>query len=493
MRVEHTDVVVIGNGPSGICMSYVLAGHWPYYTGQSHSNELLTLRLQHAGTEKSLLLQDLAYLSDGLEGRTSNPVALLVDALCNPDADIGANQPSLLRWEFHPENAIPHVVLGLHDEGGVWQTIEDNIQSLSLGQWMELPDMPFHQWRSEFNRKKGISNGTKGELRSNRATAFEVRNYYKDYVEAKGLRSFFRNQHLVTSVTQVSNSLVKADCESGEEEPEDVAGCGKKLLWEVRGVRQFADPETGASTTEEFCYRTPSVVMANGAFDLPNMLGVPGEERPYILRSVAELDDRIQRGKITKNGDPVVVVGAGLSAADAIHRARSANVPVVHVFRHGGHDPLAVFRQLPPALYPEYDAVHKLMRSPGSSSATGSYCSYPSARIVEFKADNEVVLKIDDTEDHVVVRASCVLVLIGSRPNLTFLGECERKIGIVHGVAIDGKKNPVDVDAYSYQSNRCPGLYAVGPLVGDNFVRFLRGGAVGVVAHLWSNRSEKPT
>jgi hypothetical protein len=60
-------------------------------------------------------------LSDGLEGRTSNPVALLVDALCNPDADIGANQPSLLRWEFHPEKAIPHVVLGLHDEGGVWQ------------------------------------------------------------------------------------------------------------------------------------------------------------------------------------------------------------------------------------------------------------------------------------------------------------------------------------------------------------------------------------
>lgn len=61
------------------------------------------------------------YLSDGLEGRTSNPVALLVDALSNPDADFGADVPSLLKWEFNPENAIPHVVLGVNDDGGVWQ------------------------------------------------------------------------------------------------------------------------------------------------------------------------------------------------------------------------------------------------------------------------------------------------------------------------------------------------------------------------------------
>lgn len=32
------------------------------------------------------------------------------------------------------------------------QTTEDSIQSLSLGQWMELPDMSFNQWREEFHR-----------------------------------------------------------------------------------------------------------------------------------------------------------------------------------------------------------------------------------------------------------------------------------------------------------------------------------------------------
>jgi len=60
-------------------------------------------------------------LSDGLEGRTSNPVALLFDALSNPHADVGARLASLLRWEFHPEREIPHVVLGRYDEGGIWQ------------------------------------------------------------------------------------------------------------------------------------------------------------------------------------------------------------------------------------------------------------------------------------------------------------------------------------------------------------------------------------
>lgn len=292
-------------------------------------------------------------------------------------------------------------------------------------------------------------------------------------------------------MTRVCDGPVSADCESGEEDPDADACCRNKLLWEVRGVRQIADAETGSSTTEEFCYRAPSVVLANGAFDLPNMLRVPGEERPFVLRSVAELDDRIQRGKIAKGGHPVVVIGAGLSAADAILRARSANVPVVHVFRHGGQDPLSAFRQLPPALYPEYAAVYKLMRSPGGPSADGGYCSYPSASVVEFTANNEVILKIDNTEDHVVIQASYVLVLIGSRPDLTFLRGWEREIGIVHGVAIDGKRNPIDVDAYTYQSNRCPGLYAIGPLVGDSFVRFLRGGAVGVAAHMWTNRLEQ--
>ena len=63
----------------------------------------------------------MEFLSDGLEGRSSNPLALLFDSLSHPDADMGVETPSLLRWQQEEDKAIPHVVLGKVAEGGIWQ------------------------------------------------------------------------------------------------------------------------------------------------------------------------------------------------------------------------------------------------------------------------------------------------------------------------------------------------------------------------------------
>ena len=48
----------------------------------------------------------------GLEGRSTNTVSLLFDALLHPDADLGLNSPSLLEWDNMPDLQIDHVVLG---------------------------------------------------------------------------------------------------------------------------------------------------------------------------------------------------------------------------------------------------------------------------------------------------------------------------------------------------------------------------------------------
>jgi len=58
----YKDVVVIGNGPSAITLSYMLAGNVPYYVGNS-SDEFLHLRLSE-NADEPLVLQDLAFLSD---------------------------------------------------------------------------------------------------------------------------------------------------------------------------------------------------------------------------------------------------------------------------------------------------------------------------------------------------------------------------------------------------------------------------------------------
>lgn len=51
--------------------------------------------------------------------------------------------------------------------------------------------------------------------------------------------------------------------------------------------------------------------------------------------------------------------------------------------------------------------------------------------------------------------------------------------------AIDCKTNPIDVDKYTNEVLNAPkGLYALGPLVGDNFVRFIPGGALAITSAL---------
>ena len=64
---EYYPVVVIGNGPSGIALSALLSGYWPYYTGQDHADDMLSARLHTAQNEapgSSLVEQDLQFLAD---------------------------------------------------------------------------------------------------------------------------------------------------------------------------------------------------------------------------------------------------------------------------------------------------------------------------------------------------------------------------------------------------------------------------------------------
>ena len=57
----------------------------------------------------------------GLEGRSNNPVSLLLDALQKPEADLGLEEPSLLKWRSNRDKQVDHVVLGRGQPGGIWQ------------------------------------------------------------------------------------------------------------------------------------------------------------------------------------------------------------------------------------------------------------------------------------------------------------------------------------------------------------------------------------
>lgn len=105
-------------------------------------------------------------------------------------------------------------------------------------------------------------------------------------------------------------------------------------------------------------YVCKKLVLANGGNDLANRLGIKGEEMslPWLKYDLPLLEKVIDRLSPQErlNLKPVLIVGAGLSSADAIISCRESGIPVIHVYRNrtAGLDKL-----LPENIYPEYFEV----------------------------------------------------------------------------------------------------------------------------------------
>ncbi|KAM9859182.1 oxidative stress induced growth inhibitor 1 [Aulostomus maculatus] len=495
---EILPVVIIGNGPSGICLSYLLSGYTPYVSREaSHPNPLLHGKLVEQ-PHLSLLEQDLEYLCEGLEGRSSNPVAVLFDSLLLPDSDFGLDYTSPLAWRYEPERAIPHLVLGKGPPGGAWHAMEGSMLTLSLANWMELPGLKLKDWMREKRRN----------VRNDRATPAEIASYYQHYVSQMSLEQSFACGTTVTSVTR----------QPGNQE-------GSPPCWRVNGQQRREGDELGdgSSVSEEvpFSLLAHNVVLATGTHDIPARLGAEGESLPFVCHSFWELEAAISCGELDQSSDPVLVVGAGLTAADAVLAAHHLNTPVYHVFRRSVTDPGLIFNQLPKMLYPEYHKVHQMMTqqqhrpvptppdraqnlhhhftpsSPpflppsSSSSSYPGYLSFPRHRVVAFRPDRKCVLQ-SDSGQHTVVQVSKALVLIGAHPNLSFLDDNGRLLGVNPKEPITCRRNPIEVDPFTNKVVAAdgPGMYAMGPLVGENFVRFLKGGALAIASDLAKRQRE---
>uniref|UniRef100_A0A3P9KNR9 Oxidative stress induced growth inhibitor family member 2 n=1 Tax=Oryzias latipes TaxID=8090 RepID=A0A3P9KNR9_ORYLA len=481
-------VVIIGNGPSGICLSYLLSGYKPYLdTTTVHPNPVLFRKLQET-KHVPITEQDLEYLSEGLEGRSRNPVAVLFDTLLHPNADFGYEFPPVLKWRRDKQQHIPHMVLGKATPGGAWHAMEGSMLTISLGIWMELPGVNY----------RDLTGGKHRDVTSDRATPEEISTYYRDYVKLKGLQKNFVDNTYVTSVQKLcrgqevealENGKTDQDGRVGDGDNEGFGGNGKECvnnagaLWEIRGYQQVQ-----SDTHVPFCLFAENVVLATGASDSPVRLGVEGEDLPFVFHSISELGLAVSQKRLDMNSDPVLIIGAGLSAADAVLCARNSNIKVLHVFRKSVDNPDLIFKQLPKTLYPEYHKVYNMMCSQTYTNEGVSvrpfpdYTSFPEHCLVSFQSDRKCLLQGDNSLK--AFKISLALVLIGTNPNLFFLKGQGQYLGKDPTRPISCKQNPIDIDPYTYECTKEPGLFAMGPLVGDNFVRFLKGGALGIASCL---------
>lgn len=118
-------------------------------------------------------------------------------------------------------------------------------------------------------------------------------------------------------------------------------------------------------------------------------------------------------------------------------------------------------------------------------SAYPLYNALPEYSIVNFNNQTRTVTLQSKTGDCVKYSVSFVAVLIGSKPDLSFLPQ-EINTRITKDAQIDCKNNAIPIDKSTNLINGFNSLYAVGPLAGDKFVRFLPGGALAVVSDLYT-------
>ncbi|XP_072426379.1 oxidative stress-induced growth inhibitor 2 isoform X1 [Chiloscyllium punctatum] len=477
-------VTIIGNGPSGICLSYLLSGYRPYMAaGAIHPNPILQGKLEER-RHLSVVDQDLRYLSEGLEGRSSNPVALLFDTLLHPDADVRFDHPSVLQWKLEKHKCIPHLVLGKGLPGGAWHVMKRSMLTISLDNWMELPGLRLKDW----------TNSKWRNLLNDRATPEEIASYYNDYVKIMGLQKNFVNNTWVTSVSKLQQDqehgkdkllkCIKKDITT-QQSPTTENGSAHNL-WEVRGFQRIGD-----ESHVPFCLLTENVVLATGTYDLPVRLGVEGEDLPFVFHYVSAFESAIKSCKVNQLSDPVLIVGAGLTAADAVLCAYRHKIPVIHTFRRNVNDPGLIFKQLPKKLYPEYHKVYrKMCKQSYTTTSHSNYTSFPESCIVSFQPDMKCILQSASGEN-IILNISMALVLIGTYPNLSFLKEHGKYLGMDPSKPISCKQNPVEIDPYTFECTKEASLFGMGPLIGDNFVRFLKGGALGISSCLVKRLKKK--
>ena len=554
--IESRKVLVIGNGPSAITLSFILSGRWPYYSfsKEPHPIEFLHEKLaSYSSSNCSLLEFDLESLSKGLSGRSLNPVSVLFDQLQNPNTDFGHSQESTLKWRYHPEKSIDHIILGTGLPGGMWYNMRKSktILTVSRQKWMQLPEleMILHDDQQEqLNKDYG------------RISFYSVAQYYRKYVDHFGLGKYFRNYTRVTKVEwchaldcwivdavttipiksknkgENSNSSSSILCQSNSK-------CSPMKYLKCSGRLRNCKHEVKNTCSIRFLAKY--VVLATGTnSSTPSTLNVPGERSSFVLHSLHQLKEELFKSSLPRkamiysplsnlvSSAPIaLIIGSGLSAADALFMLQQQQkFRVIHIFRRSIQDRSLIFNQLSNEnLYPEYAQTFRRMKSTIKSplcvncfvhNSCAPYQAYHRCTLshlssmpiqsaaLNFQQHSNSDYVSNGESNHLcnqckfplwkstitaTIPVSLVIVLIGSKPSLDFLSPTlVAKLGLIPNSPIDIRKNPIGIDPITYESQAIPQLYAIGPLVGDNFVRFLQGGAFAVAANLMAKNQTKP-
>ena len=205
-------------------------------------------------------------------------------------------------------------------------------------------------------------------------------------------------------------------------------------------------------------YHAAAVVIATGYYDLPNLMGIPGEDLPHVRHYFQEAHAFARQ--------EVAIIGGKNFAAET----------ALDLYRHGARVTL-IHRQAELASSIKYwvrpDIENRIK--------AGEIRARFRTRVLEILPGR---LRLLTPEGEAEMRADFVFALTGYHPDFDFLRDA--------GVALDAASRPV-CDPASYQTN-VPGLYLGGVVVaGRNtseiFIENGRFHGQVIVAHILSQRA----
>jgi len=177
-------------------------------------------------------------------------------------------------------------------------------------------------------------------------------------------------------------------------------------------------------------YRTRKIVLATGYYDIPNMLGVPGEELDKVLHYYKEPHPYY--------GHDVAVIGGQNSAAIAALELNQTGARVTLIHREGGISSHVKYWIRP--------NIENRIKS-------GEIRAYFQSHVLEILPDS---IRVATPQGEKTLKNDFVFAMIGYRPDLDFLSAT--------GISLESSTQKPRTDAATLESER-PGVYLAGVIV----------------------------
>jgi thioredoxin reductase (NADPH) len=199
----------------------------------------------------------------------------------------------------------------------------------------------------------------------------------------------------------------------------------------VAGADGNFEVHATTSDGEQECYSTRKVIIATGYYDIPNLIGVPGEDLPKVSHYYGEAHEFYQR--------KVAVIGG----------ANSAAIAALDLFRHGAQVTII-------HLEPELSRHIKYWIRPDIENRIkeGSIRAYLETTVKEITPD---AVWIENAQgERTRIENDYVFALTGYHPDFDFLRHV--------GVEVDPRTSRPNCNTKTRESN-VPGIYLAGVVI----------------------------